>query len=183
METIYIVGIVLAVLILWVVIIYNGFVNLKNQVKNSWSQIDVQLKRRCDLIPNLISTVKGYAKHEKTTLENVTKARTSIMNSNGAAGAAEGNNMLTDALKSVFAVAESYPDLKANTNFLQLQEELSGTESKVAASRQYYNDTVMEYNTKLETFPNNMFVGIFNFKAEELFEIQEKEKEVPKVEF
>jgi LemA protein len=141
---------VLAIVVLWFIIGYNSFVRLKNQVKNSWAQIDVQLKRRTDLIPNLIETVKGYVKHEKGTLEDVTKARTAIMQAgSNPALAAEANNMLSGALKSLFAVSEAYPQLKANENFIQLQEELSGTESKIAAARQYYNDIVMDYNTTL----------------------------------
>ena len=174
---------VLAVLIIWVIVAYNSFVNLRNQVKNSWAQIDVQLKRRCDLIPNLINSVKGYMKHERETLESVTQARTSIMNSQTPQESNKANNMLTDALKSIFAVAESYPDLKANQNFLQLQEELTGTENKVAASRQYYNDVVMEYNTKRETIPTNIIAGVFKFNEEELLEAEEKERANVKVEF
>lgn len=177
------VGIV-AILVIWVIIAYNAFIRLRNQVENAWAQIDVQLKRRTDLIPNLINTVKGYVKHERETLESVTKARTALMSAGqDPKKAAEADNMLTGALKSLFAVAEAYPDLKANQNFLQLQEELSGTENKVAASRQYYNDTVMEYNTKRESFPSNLIAGMFNFTPKTLFEIEEREKEVPKVEF
>ncbi len=175
---------IIGIFVLWLVVVFNSFVRLKNQVKNAWAQIDVQLKRRCDLIPNLINAVKGYMGHEKGVLEGVTKARTSMMNAGGNINkAANANNMLTDALKSVFAVAESYPDLKANENFMQLQEELSGTENKVAASRQYYNDMVMSFNTKLETFPNNFIGQIFNFKQKDLFQIEEMERKVPKVEF
>lgn len=180
----WIIVIVLVILVLWVFMVYNAFVRLKNQVENSWSQIDVQLKRRNDLIPNLINTVKGYVKHEKSTLSDVTKARTAMINAGSDMGKmAKADNMLSGALKSLFAVAEAYPDLKANQNFLQLQEELSGTENKVAASRQYYNDTVMEYNTKLESFPSNMIANMFNFKEKNLFEAPESEKAVPKVEF
>jgi LemA protein len=179
-----IIGITIAVIVLWFVLAYNSFVRLKNQVENAWSQIDVQLKRRTDLIPNLINTVKGYAKHEKETFEQVTKARTAMINAGGdVKKTAEAENMLTGALKSVFAVAEAYPELKANENFIQLQEELTGTENKVAASRQYYNDMVMEYNTKRESFPSNIIANIFNFREKELFEIEENEKAVPKVEF
>jgi LemA protein len=177
---------IVALLILIVVIMYNSFVRLRNQVENAWSQIDVQLKRRTDLIPNLIETVKGYAKHEKEVFENVTKARSALVsakNSGDATATAQADNMLTDALKSVFAVAEAYPDLKANQNFLQLQEELTGTENKVAAARQYYNDIVMTYNTKRESFPSNMIAGMFNFKEKDLFEIPDEQKEVPKVSF
>lgn len=172
-----------AIVVLWFILTYNSFVRLKNQVENAWSQIDVQLKRRTDLIPNLIKTVKGYVKHERETLESVTKARTAMMNAGNAKEAADADNMLTGALKSLFAVSESYPDLKANENFMQLQEELSGTENKISATRQYYNDTVMEYNTKRESFPANIIAGMFKFTEMNLFEISEKEKEVPKVEF
>jgi len=175
---------ILIAITIWIIFAFNSFVRLKNEVKNAWSQIDVQLKRRTDLIPNLINTVKGYAKHEKETFENVTKARTAMINANGDVKAtAKAENMLTGALKSVFAVAENYPELKANENFLQLQEELTGTENKIAATRRYYNDMVMEYNTKRESFPSNIIVNIFNFEAKDLFKIEEKEKEVPKVQF
>ncbi len=167
-----------------VIMAYNSFVRLKNQVENAWSQIDVQLKRRADLIPNLIETVKGYAKHEKEVFENVTKARSAIMNAGSdVKKAAEAENMLTGALKSVFAVSENYPELKANENFIQLQEELTGTENKVSASRQYYNDIVMSYNTKRESFPSNAIASMFNFGEKDLFEIEEKDREVPKVSF
>ena len=176
--------IILAIIILWLITSYNSFIRLRNQVENSWSQIDVQLKRRTDLIPNLINTVKGYAKHEKSTFEEVTKARTAMINAgNNVKATAEAENMLAGALKSVFAVAEAYPELKANENFLQLQEELSGTENKVAATRQYYNDMVQEYNTKRESFPSNLIANMFSFKEKDLFEIPESQKEVPKVEF
>lgn len=185
MEALTIILIVVAVVaLLWVVSIYNAFVRLKNQVENAWSQIDVQLKRRADLIPNLIETVKGYAKHEKTVFENVTKARSALMNAQGdVKKTAEAENMLTGALKSLFAVSENYPQLKANENFMQLQEELTGTENKVSASRQYYNDMVMQYNTTCESFPNNMFAGMFNFKEKELFEVEEADRKAPKVSF
>lgn len=175
---------VLALLVVLVIMAYNSFVRLKNQVENSWSQIDVQLKRRNDLIPNLIETVKGYAKHEKEVFENVTKARSAMINAGGdVQKTAEADNMLTGALKSVFAVAEAYPDLKANENFSQLQEELTGTENKIAASRQYYNDIVADYNTKRESFPSNMIAGMFNFGKKDLLETPEAEKAVPKVSF
>lgn len=183
MIWLWIVIAVVVILVLWAILAYNGFVRLKNQVENAWSQIDVQLKRRTDLIPNLINTVKGYVKHEKDVLESVTKARTALMNAGSVKENAQAENMLEGALKSLFAVSEAYPDLKANENFIQLQEELSGTENKVAASRQYYNDTVMQYNTKRESFPSNMIAGMFNFKEEDLFEIPEAEKAVPEVKF
>ncbi len=179
-----VIGVVALIFLIWVMAAYNAFVRLRNQVENAWSQIDVQLKRRTDLIPNLINTVKGYAKHEKGVLEGVTRARTAMMNAGGdVKKSAEADNMMTGALKTLFAVSEAYPDLKANTNFLQLQEELAGTENKVAATRQYYNDTVMEYNTKRESFPSNTIAGMFNFTEKVLFEVAESEKAVPKVEF
>ena len=175
---------VVAVIVLWLVFAYNSFIRLRNQVENAWAQIDVQLKRRTDLIPNLMETVKGYMKHERETLNEVTKARTAMMNAGGdVKKSAEAENMLSGALKSLFAVSEAYPDLKANQNFMQLQEELAGTENKVAATRQYYNDTVMQYNTKRESFPSNLIASIFNFVSKDLFEIAESEREVVKVKF
>lgn len=183
MNTWLIVGIIAAVLILWIVLLFNGLVRLKNQVKNAWAQIDVQLKRRADLIPNLIETVKGYAKHEKSTFNEVTKARTSLMNAKTVEGKAKANNMLEETLKSLFAVAEAYPDLKANTNFLQLQEELSGTENKVAYARQFYNDIVMRFNTKIQTFPNNVFANMLGFSEEKAFEATTQERKNVKVKF
>ncbi len=176
--------IVLAAIFLWVVVIYNGLITLKNQVKNSWSQIDVQLKRRYDLIPNLIETVKGYAAHEAGTLENVTKARQQAVNvGDNVKDRAAAENMLSGALKSLFAVAENYPDLKANQNFMQLQEELTTTENKIGFARQFYNDSVMAYNTQKEVFPSNMVATIFNFENREFFEIDSAEKVVPQVKF
>jgi LemA protein len=178
--------ILIGVIVLFVLILvwmYNSLIRLRNQVKNSWAQIDVQLKRRNDLIPNLIETVKGYAKHEKGVFEQVTKARTSVMNADSVKEKAEASNMLSNTLKSLFAVSENYPDLKANQNFLQLQEELAGTENKIAYSRQHYNDMVMLLNTKIEVFPNNMIANMFNFKQETMFSTPEAEKVVPKVSF
>ena len=178
--------IILGILILPIlafVVIYNGLITLRNRVKNAWAQIDVQLKRRYDLIPNLIETVKGYAKHEKGVFEEVTKARANALNVQGVANQAEAENMLTGALKSLFAVAEAYPDLKASTNFMQLQEELSGTENKIAYSRQFYNDSVMEYNIRIQQIPYNIIAGLFGFKGEELFEAEGVEREVPMVKF
>jgi len=183
-NTLYITLGIIALIILIIIVMYNSFVRLKNQVENAWAQIDVQLKRRNDLIPNLIETVKGYAKHEKSVFEEVSKARTAMINAGGDVKASsKADNMLTGALKSVFAIAEAYPDLKANQNFLQLQEELSGTENKVSASRHYYNDMVMEYNTKRESVPSNLIASIFNFGSKELFEVPETEKAVPNVSF
>ena len=159
-------------------------VRLRNAVKNAWSQIDVQLKRRHDLIPNLVETVKGYASHEKDTLERVISARNFAMNASGPGEAGRAEGALSGALKSLFAVSEAYPDLKANQNFLALQEELTSTENKIAFSRQAYNDSVMQYNNKTEMVPTNIIAGMFNFKPSEFFEIElPEERETPKVSF
>ena len=174
----------MALVLFWVVVVYNGLVVLKNSVKNAWAQIDVQLKRRCDLIPNLIETVKGYAAHESATLENVVKARQQAINvGDNVKNRAEAENALSGTLKSLFAVAENYPDLKANQNFMQLQEELTSTENKISFARQFYNDAVMAYNNKKEMFPTNIIAGVFNFENRDFFEIAEAEKAVPKVSF
>lgn len=185
------IGIVLIVLIVlllgvlgWIAGAYNGLVRLRNQLENAWAQIDVQLKRRCDLIPNLVETVKGYAKHERETLEKVIQARNMAVSAKGVAERAEAENVLTGALKSLFAVAEAYPDLKANQNFLRLQEELTSTENKIAFSRQFYNDSVLSYNTQIEVFPHNLIAGMFNFGRREFFEVKEPAaREAPKVTF
>ncbi len=173
------------VVAIWVVGIYNGLVRLRNEVKNAWSQIDVQLKRRYDLIPNLLETVKGYMTHERETLEAVTKARQQAVNFNGSvADQAKMENMLSQTLKSLFAVAESYPDLKANQNFLALQEELTSTENKIAFSRQFYNDNVLTLNNKVEMFPSNIIAGMFSFSKADFFEVDSpEEKQAPKVKF
>lgn len=162
---------------------YNNLVGLRNLVKNSYSQIDVQLKRRNDLIPNLVETVKGYAAHEKGVLEEVTKARTSVMNASTVEETSAADNQLSGALKSLFAVAENYPDLKANSNFQQLQYELTDTEDKIAYSRQFYNDAVMKYNNACQQFPSSMMAKLFNFKEEEFFQAPESETAVPEVNF
>jgi LemA protein len=176
--------VLLVVVVLAFVVIYNGLITLKNRVKNAWAQIDVQLKRRYDLIPNLVETVKGYASHEKNVFENVTKARAAAINASGVANQAQAENMLSGALKSLFAVVENYPDLKASQNFMMLQEELSGTESKIAYARQFYNDSVMEYNIRIQTIPYNLIAAVFNFKGAEMFEIAVAEqREAPKVSF
>lgn len=176
--------ILMALVLFWVVVVYNGLVVLKNRVKNAWAQIDVQLKRRCDLIPNLVETVKGYAAHESATLENVVKARQQAINvGDNVKNRAEAENALSGTLKSLFAVAENYPDLKANQNFMQLQEELTSTENKISFARQFYNDAVMAYNNKKEMFPTNIIAGVFNFENRDFFEIAEAEKAVPKVSF
>lgn len=177
------VGLVI-VAILFFVSIYNSLVRLRNQVKNAWSQIDVQLKRRHDLIPNLIETVKGYMTHERDTLENITKARSQAMNAGTVGEKAKAESALNGAMSKFFLVVENYPDLKANQNFLSLQEELSSTENKISFARQAYNDQVLGYNNKIEMFPSNIVAGMFNFKQEEFFEIEnEEEREVPKVQF
>lgn len=175
--------IVIVVLAIWIIAIYNGLIRLKNRVDEAWSDIDVQLKRRYDLIPNLVSTVKGYAAHEKEVFEKVTAARTAAMGAGTGAGKAEAENMLSGALKSLFAVAESYPDLKANQNFLELQRELTDTEDKIQASRRFYNGNVRDFNTKIEVFPTNIFAGMLNFTKRDFFEAKGEEKEVVKVEF
>lgn len=178
-----VVGIIILLVLVGIVFLYNSLVQLQNRVKNAWSQIDVQLKRRADLIPNLVETVKGYAKHEKTVFENVTAARSSLMSAKTVAENEEANNMLTGALKSLFAVAENYPELKANQNFRDLQAQLAQTEDKIAYSRQFYNDTVLMYNNKCQMFPSNIIASLFHFKEADFFEITERESETPKVEF
>lgn len=175
--------IILAVLAIWAIAIYNGLIKLKNRVDEAWSDIDVQLKRRYDLIPNLINTVKGYAAHEKAVFEKVTEARTRAMGAGTGAGKAEAENMLSGALKSLFAVAENYPDLKANQNFLELQRELTDTEDKIQAARRFYNGNVRDFNIKIEVFPNNIFASILNFTKREFFEIEGAEREPVKAEF
>lgn len=179
--------IVLAVIFLPVavfLVLYNLLVRLRVRVKNAWSQIDVQLKRRHDLIPNLVETVKGYAVHEKETLENVTKARSQASSAAGIKEKARAENMLTSALRSLFAVVENYPNIKANQNFLNLQEELTATENKISFARQYYNDEVMSLNTAIQTVPKNIIAQMFGFEKAEFLEIENpQEKEVPKVKF
>mgnify|MGYP001559638969 CR=1 FL=1 len=174
MSTTTIILIVLAVVVLWAIFAYNNLVTLVNQAKEAWADIQVQLKRRYDLIPNLVETVKGYAAHESSAFENVTKARAAAMGmpaQAGAAGKAQAENMLTGALKTLFAVSEAYPDLKANQNFLQLQKELGDTEDKIQASRRFYNTTVMTLNTAEQSFPGNLIASSFSFKPMDLFEL------------
>ena len=180
--TIIIGGLVLLILI-YILLLYNGLVTLRVRIKEAWSGIEVQLKRRSSLIPNLIETVKGYAKHEKAVFENVTKARSAMLSAKNPRQAAAAENMLTGALKTLFAVAEDYPDLKASDNFKELQEELSDTETKIAASRQFYNSNVMEYNTKIQVFPSILIARLFNFQKEDFFEADEASKEEIKVKF
>lgn len=180
----YIILGIVVVLALFVVVIYNQLVSLRQRVNNSWSQIDVQLQRRFDLIPNLVESVKGYMTHESETLEKVTSLRTTWANATSVDEKVSLDNELSGALKTIMAVAENYPDLKANQSFLSLQAELKDTESKVAYSRQFYNDTVTMYNTKLETFPSNVIAGMFGFKASNLFTVSSEEaKEAVKVDF
>ena len=162
---------------------YNGLVRRRNQVDNAWSQIDVQLKRRHDLIPNLVETVKGYAAHERGTFEAVTQARANAINAQTPADQAQAENVLSGALKSLFAVAEAYPDLKANQNFLNLQEELTSAEDRVAYARQYYNDSVLSYNTQIQKFPTNLLAGMFHFEKREFFDAAPEDTETPQVQF
>ena len=182
-STLGIITIIVIAILLLAVILYNSFIRLRNQVRNAWAQIDVQLKRRNDLIPNLVSTVKGYMKHEKTLLENITKARSSLMKGGNPEALGKKSGELSNFLGRLFAVAENYPDLKASQNFIQLQEEITGTENKISYSRQHYNDIVMHFNTKIQTFPNNLFANIFNFGEQKSFEATEAEKKNVKVEF
>ncbi|HEX7042964.1 MAG TPA: LemA family protein [Patescibacteria group bacterium] len=174
---------IIVVLGLFIWSTYNSLITAKIRVQEAFSHIDVQLKRRSDLIPNLVETVKGYAKHEKEVLEELTKARTSLMSAKGVEEKAKANNQLADTLKSLFAVSENYPNLKANQNFLELQEELSDTENKVAYARQFYNSTVMDFNTKLQVFPTNIFGGMLKFTPAEFFAATEEEKKEVKVKF
>lgn len=178
-----IVIIIIIALILFLISTYNGLVKSRNKVKNSWAQIEVQLNRRGDLIPNLIETVKGYAAHESKVFDDVTQARAGLMNANGVQEMANADNTLSQTLKSLFAVAENYPELKANENFQNLQNQLEDTENKISYSRQFYNDTVLMYNNKCETFPSNLFANAFGFKQAEFFKAQEGTETVPKVEF
>ena len=180
-SLILIIAVVLVVLFVWFT--YNSLVTGKVRIKEAFSGIDVQLKRRVDLVPNLIEAVKGYAKHEKELIENVTKARTSLMHAQGPHQKAQSDNMLSDALKSIFAVSENYPTLKANENFLNLQNELSDIEAKIAYSRQFYNTNVRDFNTTLAKFPSNSIGSMFGFKQEEFFEAKESEKEPVSVKF
>ena len=181
-------GIIIIIAIILIVVVvfihlYNQLVQARNKVKNAWAQIDVQLTRRADLIPNLVETVKGYATHENQTFNQVTEARSAMQNASTVKEAATANNMITDTLKSLFAIAENYPDLKANQNFLDLQNQLSETENKISYSRQFYNDTVLMYNNLCETFPNNFIASMFGFKEEDFFEAEESAATVPNVKF
>ena len=181
------IGIILLIIILFFVFVFFGYYNriirLENRIDNSWAQIDVQLRRRADLIPNLMETVKGYMTHEREVLENVTKARSALMSAKTPQENINADNMLTGALKSLFAVAENYPNLKANENFLNLQDELSNTENKIAYSRQHFNDSVLAFNNIVETIPGKWFAGMMNKKTREMLQIPEASREVPKVKF
>jgi len=176
--------VILTLLVLAVIFIYNSLVRRRNRVKEAWADIDVQLKRRHNLIPNLVNAVKGYMGHERGVLENVTKARAEALKAGSPKEREQKENMLTDTLKTLFAVSENYPDLKASANFLDLQRELADAENKIMAARRFYNTNVRDYNTAIQSFPTNMLAGMFNFKEETLFEVKvEEEREVPKVEF
>jgi LemA protein len=175
--------VILGVIILVAIMRYNKLVALRNAVKNNWSQANTQLQRRFDLIPNLVETVKGYAAHEKGVFEAVAQARTAFLNANSVQDTAVAENMMTGALKSLFAVAENYPQLQASQNFMMLQEELAGTEDKVSYARQSYNNAVLEYNTTIEQFPTNLLAALFNFKQQEFFEVEEEARKAVKVEF
>jgi LemA protein len=183
MWWLWLILIVVALLIVLFIYYYNRIIVLSNRIDNSFSQIDVQLKRRNDLVPNLVATVKGYAKQEKDVFTEVTKARTAVMNAQEPGAKMKASNMLTDALKSVFAVAESYPELKSNQNFLQLQQELSDIESKIAYTRQFYNDSVLVYNNTVTMFPGLIFAGIYSRHAKQYLETPDAERKVVKVEF
>src|SRR3989338_5023053 len=184
MNPLYILLGIIALVVLWAVFAYNRFVTLINRAKEAWSDIDVQLKRRYDLITNLVETVKGYATHEREAFENVTKARAQSMQAGTPGAKAQAENMLSSALKSLFAVAEAYPDLKANQNFLGLQTELSDTENKIQAARRFYNGNVRDLNTSIETFPSNLIANMFKFEPREFFELEEAAaKEPVKVKF
>ena len=180
----WIIVVILVLLVLYVISAYNGLVRERNKVKDQWAQIDVQLKKRVDLIPNLVETVKGYAKHEKTTFEDVVKARNAFASANTVAEEIEANNQITGALNKLFALSESYPELKANENCLSLQADLKDIEEKISYARQFYNDTVLTYNNKVEMFPTNIIANIFGFKQSEFFKLDnESEREAPKVSF
>jgi LemA protein len=174
---------VVVLILLYLVLSYNRLVKLRNRIANAWAQIDVQLRRRYDLIPNLVETVKGYARHEKETFEAVTAARANAINAQGVGAQAQAENAITGALKSLFAVAEAYPDLKANQNFLNLQEELSSTEGRIAYARQFYNDAVLQMNTKVQSFPSNIIANMFGFREHEYFEADDTSRGPVSVQF
>jgi LemA protein len=173
----------LVIIAIYALVTYNGLVSMRNRIENAWAQIDVQLKRRYDLIPNLVETVKGYASHERETLEAVIQARNTAMTAQGPQDQAAAENLITGALKSVFALSEAYPDLKANQNFLNLQEELTGTEGRIAYARQFYNDTVYRYNTKIQSVPSNVIAKQFSFAEREYFEVDDAARGNVQVDF
>lgn len=173
MTILYVVLGVIALGVLWVIFAYNGFITLRNRVKEAWADIDVQLKRRYDLIPNLVSAVKGYAKHEEGVFTKVTEARTQAMSASGAGAQGKAENMLSETLKSLFAIAEAYPELKANENFIELQKELTDTENKIQAARRFYNTVVKDFITALQVFPGNVIAGMFHFEVPDFFELGE----------
>jgi LemA protein len=183
MTLVYILLAVLVILALWLIGVFNGLIKLRNRTDEAWSDIDVQLKRRYDLIPNLINTVKGYAKHEEGVFTEVTKARSQAMQAQSASEHAKAENMLTDTLKSLFAVAENYPDLKASENFLHLQQELVDAEDKIQAARRFYNGNVRDFNTKMQVFPSNLVAGMMGFKKYDFFDAPEEVQAVPEVKF
>ncbi len=179
----YAIGGIILLIILWVILAYNSLISLRNRTKEAWSDIDVQLKRRYNLIPNLVDTVKGYASHEKELLEKVTQARAQAINAQTVEEQSQAENALSSTLKSLFAVSENYPDLKASANFLELQRELRDTEDKIQAARRFYNGNVRDLNTKIETFPSSIIASVFSFKKKDFFEIEEEAKSLPKVNF
>ncbi len=174
---------IIAAVVIWVIAIYNGLIRLKNRVDEAWADIDVQLKRRYNLIPNLVETVKGYAKHERELFTKVTEARARAMQAGSVEDKAQAENMLSQTLKSLFAVAENYPELKASENFAKLQDELTDTENKIQAARRFYNGQVRDFNTKIQVFPNNIIAGMLGFKPREFFELEGEEREPVKVDF
>ncbi len=183
MELIWVIAILLVVIILWLILTYNGLIKLRNRVEEAWSDIEVQLKRRYDLIPNLVNTVKGYAKHEEGVFTKVTEARTAAMGAQTMTEHAQKENMLSETLKSLFAVAENYPQLQASENFLHLQHELTDAEDKISASRRFYNGNVRNFNTKLQVFPTNMIGGSFGFEARKFFDAPDEQLVKPEVKF
>lgn len=178
-----IVGALVVIVLLYVVVTYNGLVRLRNRIENAWAQIEVQLRRRYDLIPNLVETVKGYAAHEKSTFDAVTQARANAINAQGPVEQAQAENMISGALKSLFAVSEAYPDLKANENFMALQEELTATEGRISYARQFYNDAVLRLNTKIQSFPSNILAGMFGFREHQYFEADDTSRGPVSVQF
>jgi LemA protein len=183
MTIVYILLGIIVVVILWLIAVYNGLITLRNRTSEAWSDIDVQLKRRYDLIPNLVETVKGYAKHESETFENVVKARAAAMGATSMADKAQAENQLSQTLKSIFAVAEAYPELKASQNFMQLQDDLKDAEDKIQAARRFYNANVRDFNTRIEVFPNNIIAGQLSFKKYDFFEAAATEREAVQVKF